>query len=670
MLYASDVDAEFQNVKNNMIATVVEGYSSINNVFSQSRATAEIDPAPSGVYANCVDNQTVAGEIEKLRFVVHRIINGNLSGTTYASVPAKSLSSGSSLQLAWYLPFTASTQGHAWQNTIRRGAIANALSYSALNFSSSSLSSSTYKFSTFGYTLGALNVLAYPGKYNQPDQSTLGVNFYNISAGDYLFYNPLLGVQLYMGGSGVVIASIRTAAAATASTKAFETVTGNTSIIGKASWNSAMISYLCNSGTTDGLALYLNGTVDSTTPITGTSIPINADGNGGVWFVGAKPNDPSWSVYNAMSSAPSSNGWTSVGTATSETTSGGIWDMSTLSNTYYYYYNSTDVNLIMSSATFEIKARCLQTQSAIATNKFTGAAFWAVDGNYGGGVGSGFTLVIGTSFVFLQAAQLSLSAPSSFTQTNQDGLYIPIDGNTWHVYRITSSGSTTPTITLYIDGVNVGSFVNAISGGTGEGVGFGAPYSTGQAHVQVEWVAYSIGVYPPIAGDTSGGFLDDVFSSYNQVTDPALLLTLGTLSESVSETFSTDAINGITLPSFPFVNVYDSNSFVNFTSSPFSMVGDGISKVSLSSSIVGALTGSGGGEVISLSQLCLLKSGSNFEIATPESYSLNLLNASGNTAAMNMHAVMTPPSGINTFGIRTTLTGQLILNYSCMIGRA
>lgn len=91
VLYASDIDNEFQNVKNNMIATSVEGYSTINNVFSLTRATAEIDPAPLGVYANCVDNQTLAGEIEKLRFVVHRIIDGGLSTTTYGVVPSTSI---------------------------------------------------------------------------------------------------------------------------------------------------------------------------------------------------------------------------------------------------------------------------------------------------------------------------------------------------------------------------------------------------------------------------------------------------------------------------------------------------------------------------------------------------------------------------------------------------
>ena len=74
----SDLNAEFANIRDNFVAEKAEGYSTLNNVNNLDRINATIDPAPGGDPMASSGNSSIAGEIQKLRFAITRIL-----GTDY-----------------------------------------------------------------------------------------------------------------------------------------------------------------------------------------------------------------------------------------------------------------------------------------------------------------------------------------------------------------------------------------------------------------------------------------------------------------------------------------------------------------------------------------------------------------------------------------------------------
>src|ERR1035437_4835990 len=266
VLNYSDLDLEFANVKNNMISTVVEGYSSINNVYNSTRAIAEIDPAPSNSTANCIDNQTVAGEIEKLRYVVHRLIDGAATGTNYTTAPTNNVNSiiqnNLAKMVAWSLPCNGSTVFRAWQDCVGRGAIPYSQNFiGALDFdwqnSAPGLISGvapTGSKSNISIATTGGSVLVMPGTPGCHDEGVFGTNFYNFSQNCGFLCNPLLGISFGTDNSGYFNASLRLPNAIGPGVTGKQTLQASGTTPGNlAAWHYAQMKYKFNSGSSTDL---------------------------------------------------------------------------------------------------------------------------------------------------------------------------------------------------------------------------------------------------------------------------------------------------------------------------------------------------------------------------------------------------------------------------------
>lgn len=73
-LASDDLNAEFLNNKTNFVAAMAEGYSTVNNVANLSRIQSTIDPAPGGDPLASTGNSSIAGEIQKLRYAIKRLL--------------------------------------------------------------------------------------------------------------------------------------------------------------------------------------------------------------------------------------------------------------------------------------------------------------------------------------------------------------------------------------------------------------------------------------------------------------------------------------------------------------------------------------------------------------------------------------------------------------------
>lgn len=541
VLYAEDVDNEFQNVRNNMIATSVEGYSTINNVFSQTRAVAEIDPAPGGVYANCVDNQTMAGEIEKLRFVIHRIIDGGQSGTTYGTIPARSLSSSSEYPLNWYFPFNGQGTLFPWVDSIKRGGIINSQTGSAADFVQADIdtNSSHAKFGQVSMVGGGiLGVDAYKGSQ---DEGTISAWFRNFAAGDYIVSNPTLGVSLYCAtGTGFLTAQLRLAAAASNSAKTIKTVTSSGSQIGISSYNNAIIRWGLNgvygSGQ-DSLQLLLNGlTTGIGTQLTAQTFGTNYS-NSGNWFIGSKENIPSWTSYDAMNVLPDSNGWTKSSGSLVPTVSGGVLNAPT--GTAFAVYTKTSSSALagvnLDSMTVDLK---VNVQSG-------GLLQFTVRDN---SLSRGVTCLIRSSTITLGSdsngfGNLNINfSDSPFAQA------VNHDFTNWTWVRVVFTGGANPVASVYIDGVFgtslILSTVDSVS--SNNTISFSViPSNTSGSSVNLEWFAYVSSAANPFLGNASSGNLDDIGCFQKLISDSDLLLTVANSTNNLSFVLGSDSYLGV-----------------------------------------------------------------------------------------------------------------------------
>jgi len=84
VLTNEDLNAQFNTVKDNMIAEKVEGASTVNNVYNAAKAIAQTDPDPVGPtnFASSVEE-----EIKRLRFMISSI-TGNAN---YTLAPVKNI---------------------------------------------------------------------------------------------------------------------------------------------------------------------------------------------------------------------------------------------------------------------------------------------------------------------------------------------------------------------------------------------------------------------------------------------------------------------------------------------------------------------------------------------------------------------------------------------------
>lgn len=353
---SADLNAEFNNVINNQLPAQFDDYSVS---VAQMRQTS--DPGEEGTESQAT---SLAGEIERIRHIIREI-----TGQTYwYESPPKSLSAGT-IQPLFYLPFNGGVAEEAYGDSIRRGAIINAASYNAEDFAQADLDSTNKKFGKFSYALGAGNIL---GAYAPGGRSegSLSFHFRNVDATDYLVYNPLAGIELSINGAGRLVAKITEKTAASESTKDTVSITGTNTISGVSTFKHILLKYLVNGAagaSSDQLALKLDGTAEGT-QLTAQDIQTNP-GNGGVWFFGAKRNDPTWDHFYAASGLPTAHtsAWTATG-AGSGAVSSGVLTITTTGTQGLNYNRSSLVD--MSQQTLEWKMKIDSISFAASAGAF------------------------------------------------------------------------------------------------------------------------------------------------------------------------------------------------------------------------------------------------------------------------------------------------------------
>lgn len=520
-LYTTDLNAEFNNVINNFEPSKMDDYSA-----SVSQMQIQTNPGNQGSESQPT---SLAGEIERIRYKISQLIGK----TFWYDAPTRSLEAGYP-ELAFYLPIDGSSATRCLQDVVRRGALINAVSYSSADVNSNDFNSSNAKFGNFAFGLGAGNFLAFPGNYNSPDEGSLSLWVKGASAGDYLAFNPLLGVEVFLNGAGQVVNRIRKRTAATNNTKAYSTVTGTTTISGSSNYSHVLAKWAINgvAGTAaDKLGLKLNGTAEGS-QLANQTININHE-NGGTWFFGAKPNDPTWTNFSAMNVTPDSDGWTQSGTGTAAV-SDGVLSIATSSTNKYKYSRSgaTVTGLDLSSMTIEFKMRITSYGSGSSTGGDAEAVKITVRDDS-----------MNRSFnIRISASAINLASTSSSVRSD-------IDAMNWNHIRVTSSGGVDPVTTLYINGVNIGSFTNTAPDATvNDLIEFGddSTSAVGQSTTEWEWFAFGPSALPVVAADAAGGYLDDIAMYREYLNDSSFETSISTLvTKSVAQK---DKIHGVTLP--------------------------------------------------------------------------------------------------------------------------
>jgi hypothetical protein len=307
-----DLNAEFDNIINNLIPVKFDDYSS-----TVTAMRTQTNPGSQGSESLAT---SLAGELERIRFAISRII-----GKTYwYDTPIKSLEA-QTFSMVNYFPFDGASSSEALQDTVSRGMDVrgnngDASLYETIATTNFSTSTSLSKFGrnslqTSAAFPGILGCIPFrPGNFGE---MTVGFHFYNIPANTTLMFNPHLNMELGIDNSGFLFITVTERDALTETTKRTRTVIGNTNVSSLTSWNHVLVSMRYNGyggANQDSLSLFLNG-ASIGTPLSGIAINVTA-GDGGAWYLYGKTYASNGFTYrhNSMMSvvptAEAVNPWT------------------------------------------------------------------------------------------------------------------------------------------------------------------------------------------------------------------------------------------------------------------------------------------------------------------------------------------------------------------------
>lgn len=528
-IFAARYNSEHDNHITNANPSSHGGFS---DDVTQMQLTA--DPGEVGTESLAA---SLADELKRIRFAIKEI-----KGTSnWYPTPVTNLSSLATVanQLAIGLEFEgnkggASSTTDVLAKFINQGGIINALSLVSADVAAADFDSTNKKFGTYSYILGAGNILAYPGWYNNPIKGSISCWYRNLSAGDYIAYNPLLGIELFLDSvSGRQTALITEKTAATESTKTTNQVQGSSTRSGVAAFHNATMKWRCNDengASTDLLEQEYDG-VDEGTQLATQDLDI-VPGDGGIWFIGAKKNRPTWTHFYAASGLPTahSSPWTSNGTPNA-TVSAGVLNIATAAGTTGFFSKTgaplTGVNL--ANFTMEIKTSVVSVSQQSAVNQQL-YMFNVRDDSMDRGVELHF---------WKDHILLCSSGSTTISWECQ------VDMTQSHIFTLTTSGSPDPTMNLYIDGMLVYSRANNIADATAnDTIAFGDQVAAGDVNCNIEWVGFVDTVTPPIAVSAGGNI--DSFGVVSAVIDDATIASLQ--SNQVTQVFGTEPNYGVTLP--------------------------------------------------------------------------------------------------------------------------
>lgn len=521
ILYYADLNAEIQNILDKFMPQWMDDYSA--TISQMQTATS---PGSVGSESQAT---SLAGELERIRYVIKRIIDSTLA-THWYEVPDTDLRvlAGGVPTLAIYMNFESETgiadATSIFRDVVTRGVIANAISFSALDFSSSHITTTAAKVAQGkgAYVVGS-GFLAVPGQRVNPYNLSLSAQFRNLVSNDYIAFNPLTGHELFFGATGLLTARVTERTTTDESTKASSSITGSVSRVGDTTYRTAIMKFRGNDiegSSTDLLELEYEDAEEGT-QLTAQDLDING-GDGGNWFFGCKPNNPTWDHISSMHVLPESHSspWTKTGAGFSSV-SGGILSISTTAS-QVSYNRATLVDL--SQQTLEWKMRITAFQTA---NSADAIQVYVRDDSMNRATVIAFQ-PNGVQFGASDGSDANLDEPMTFA---------PCNTAEWHVYRFTSSGGTSPVSNLYIDGVLAASFTNSLANATATDLlSFGGNFYSATTTFTVEMEYFKVfdaGATVPVAVNTaSDGQLDDIAIVNGQV-DSGLATKLQTLAADV-----------------------------------------------------------------------------------------------------------------------------------------
>ena len=586
-ILSGNYNGEFDNILTNFTPDGMDDYS-VN--VAQMQTT--VDPGEVGTESLAT---STAGELERIRHMLNEIIGKN----QWYESPAINLEllAGSEQKLHIGLEFEGSRGGassttDALAKFINQGGIINAASLSSADVAIADFGTTNVKFGKYSYSMASGNVLAFPGHHGNPVKGSLSLWHRNSAATEYLAYNPLLGLELFLDASGFLNAKITEKGAASEVAKTTNSVTGSVSRAGDSSFNNIVMKWRANDengASTDILELERNG-VDEGTQITGDDLDINS-GNGGVWFLGCGRNDPAWDHFSAMSVLPSAeavNAWSANGNTAGNSVTNGVLNISGQTGIQSNNYRNT-VGIDLTQFTVEWKMKLNSGEQSSVGNDDK-CSLIVRDDSIDRSVGINF---------FNGKLEVNKDAAAD---TNIADIFI--DTTQYHVYRLTSVGPTNPVTKLYIDGQLVLEFTNDASDTSASDlILFGDTNTDSGENSNSDWeyvAYYDAGAEAPIVAGSQGE-LDSVGIVSEVISDATVALLQ---SSKVTDVFRSSPSYGPTLPP---IMCFDRNSNSSTTSASFEdigqfvyyVAGDGITEhlfrfsASIESSLATAITRAG-----------------------------------------------------------------------------
>lgn len=539
VLKYSDLNGEFDNILANMEADNVAGWSS-------SVAQMRIQTNPGSVGSESLA-QSVSGELERIRFVISRII-----GKTYwYDTPDASLRVLSKKSKQGFFSSDASL-AESWYQIVKN-----------LGDPSSTPSFISGKFSTYAFENKAASsnfVYGNKGQVRQ-DASTTSLWYQNLQINDGVLYNPLIGAYLYVNSSGRLQVDFETSTSnANSDGKITQSVTGTSSVTGDVNWNNVILRYKVG-GTpgTDAVDLRINGSSVGT-PITSGTIPVNVGNGAGRWCYFAKKSIPTYTKYSAMGVVPNSDPsspWTLTNSGTSSATvSGGVLTYSCNSGANTRYYSlSTFPSTLAAPVRIVTKVKITEsgrgfTWGSAATGDFvkTGMALGFRLGGLGGTANSLYCNIdkFGISAWGASGVDIGGLQPHSYAHDFSEWTQLEIV-----IYTVAAVNRAT----FIINGKPAFNMVLRSDATAGSTIFFGKSSSTAassQVGFQMEYIGFqtlSAGQFQTIVGNTTAASqaISDIVVLDDYQTDSTTLNALATASpessfplkrENVTESFS------------------------------------------------------------------------------------------------------------------------------------
>ena len=357
VLVYSDLNAEFNNIINNLQASNVDGFSAS---VAQMRETTD----PGGVGSESLATRT-SDEIERLRYVISRLI-----GKTYwYESPDFNISDIYNILIEKVNSNLILSGGSDKKEVAYRLArwFTDQVSSANVSFSNAG------KFSSYSLESDAISPVSFFTKDNicTPDQGTISFWQKNRATGDGLLYNHFLGAYLGINNSNNLIFSLQTATPGPAqidgSSKQILNITGS-SFVGSGTYDHLMLRYVVGGALGAGndiISLRANN-ANIGTNLTG-NIAVNTNSRGGHWAFFAKRNPAVVFLgYSDMSTTPdlqTTLPYTKVTSGGTATVSNGVLTFNVPAANSLYFHRTTGINTVSSGSSFAIRTK-LRVKSA------------------------------------------------------------------------------------------------------------------------------------------------------------------------------------------------------------------------------------------------------------------------------------------------------------------